>query len=112
MEVSATTKHIRMSPRKVRLVVDLVRGKPVNEALDELRMLCRAAALPVAKVVKSAAANAENNFNMTPEDLYIVRITADDGPTLKRFKARARGRVGQILKRTTHITAVVDEKEG
>ena len=112
MEVSATTKHIRMSPRKVRLVVDLVRGKPVNDALNELRMLRKAAALPVAKVVKSAAANAENNFNMTPEDLFIVRITADDGPTLKRWKARARGRVGQILKRTTHITAVVDEKEG
>lgn len=112
MEVSATTKHIRMSPRKVRLVVDSVRGKSVSQALNELRVLRKAAAVPVAKVIKSAAANAENNFNMSPNDLYIVKIAADEGPVLKRFKARARGRGGQILKRTTHITAVVDEKEG
>jgi large subunit ribosomal protein L22 len=101
-----------MSPRKVRIVVDAVRGKPVSKALNELRVLQKAAAVPVAKVIKSAAANAENNFNMSPEDLYVVKITADEGPTLKRWKARARGRVGRILKRTTHITAVVDEKEG
>jgi large subunit ribosomal protein L22 len=112
MEVFATAKQVRMSARKVRLVTDLVRGKRVSDALNELRMLRRAAALPVFKVVKSAAANAENNFNMSPEDLYIVKIMANEGPTLKRFKPRSRGRSGQILKRTTHITAVVDEKEG
>lgn len=112
MQVFATAKHVRMSPRKVRLVVDSVRGKSVNQALGELQILRKAAALPVAKVIRSAAANAENNFNMSPEELYIVRITADEGPTLKRFKPRARGRAGKILKRTTHITAVVDEREG
>ena len=112
MEVKATAKYVRMSPRKVRLVVGAVRGKPVNEALATLDFLPNAAARAVAKVVKSAAANAENNYQLSPDDLYITRIYADEGPTLKRFRPRARGRVSPILKRSSHITVVVGEKEG
>ncbi|MGQ9674888.1 MAG: 50S ribosomal protein L22 [Chloroflexota bacterium] len=112
MEVKATAKYVRMSPRKVRLVVGAVRGKPVNEALATLDFLPNAAARAVAKVVKSAAANAENNYQLSPDELYITRIYADEGPTLKRFRPRARGRVSPILKRSSHITVVVGEKEG
>lgn len=111
MEVKATAKYVRMSPRKVRLVVGAVRGKPVNEALATLDFLPNAAARAVAKVVKSAAANAENNYQLSPDELYITRIYADEGPTLKRFRPRARGRVSPILKRSSHITVVVGEKE-
>ena len=110
MQVSATLKYVRMSPRKVRLVVDLVRGRPVNEALSLLRFMPQAAAVEVAKVVKSAVANAEQNNHMSAEDLFISRITADEGPTMKRFRPRAHGRASPILKRSTHITVVVDEK--
>lgn len=111
MQVRAIAKYIRMSPRKVRLVADVVRGKPVEEALTTLRFMPSAAARVVFKVVKSAAANAENNYQMAPEDLYIARVTADEGPTLKRIRPRSRGRVSPILKRSTHITVVVDQKE-
>jgi len=110
VEVRAVEKHIRMSPQKVRLVLDVVRGKPVNEALAVLKFLPHRAAGPVAKAVKSAAANAENNFNMDPDDLVITRAVADEGRTLKRWRPRARGRVNQILKRSSHITVVVAEK--
>ena len=111
MEVSATGKYIRISPRKVRLVTDTVRGKPVNEALAALRFLPQRGAKLVAKVVRSAVANAENNYNLAAEDLYIARIYVDEGPTLKRYRPRARGRAGPILKRSSHLTVVVDEKE-
>ena len=110
VEVRAVEKHIRMSPQKVRLVLDVVRGKPVREALAILEFLPKRAAGPVAKAVQSAAANAENNFNMDPDDLYIARTSADEGRTLKRWRPRARGRVNQILKRSSHITVVVAEK--
>jgi large subunit ribosomal protein L22 len=110
VEVRAVERHIRMSPQKVRLVLDVVRGKPVNEALDILRFLPQRAARPVAKAVKSAAANAENNFNLDPDELIITRTAADEGRTLKRWRPRARGRVNQILKRASHITVVVAEK--
>lgn len=99
-----------MSAQKVRLVLETVRGKPVNEALDILKVLPQRAARPVAKAVRSAAANAENNFNMDPDDLVITRTAADEGRTLKRWRPRARGRVNQILKRSSHITVVVAEK--
>ncbi|MDP3047198.1 MAG: 50S ribosomal protein L22 [Chloroflexota bacterium] len=110
MEVKAVAKYIRTSPRKVRLVVDLVRGRPVVEALALLRFMPQAAAQDVAKVVKSAVANAEQNKHMSAEDLFISRIMADEGPTMKRFLPRSHGRSSPILKRSSHITVVVDEK--
>jgi len=112
MEVRATAKFIRASPRKVRLLLDVVRGKSVNEAVAVLRFMPQAAARDVLSVVKSAAANAENNFQMAPDDLVITSIYANEGPTFKRFRAKARGQGTRILKRTSHITVVVDEREG
>ena len=109
MEVKATAKFVRRSPQKVRLVMDAVRGKRVDEAMAILRFLPQSAAREILNVVKSAAANAENNFQMAPEDLWIKRIYADEGPTFKRFRARARGMASPILKRTSHITVVVEE---
>lgn len=111
MQVKATAKYVRMSPRKVRLVINAVRGRPVDEALATLGFLPHTAARAVAKVIKSAAANAENNYQLTPDELYIRRIYADEGPVLKRFRPRSRGRVSPILKRSSHITVVVGEKE-
>ena len=109
MEVKASSKFIRKSPQKMRLVIDAVRGKSVDEAMAILRFLPHGAAKEVLNVVKSAAANAENNYQMAPEDLVIKRIYADEGPTFKRFRARARGMASPILKRTSHITVFVDE---
>ncbi len=111
MDVRATSKYIRMTPRKVRLVVDTIRGKPVNEALDILRFLGRSAADPVAKAVKSAVANAEQNNHLSAEDLYIAEIYTNKGPTAKRWQPAARGRANPILKRSSHITVVVRERE-
>jgi large subunit ribosomal protein L22 len=110
MEVKATAKMIRRSPRKIRLVLDVVRGKRVREALAILQFMPNAAAREVASVVASAAANAENNYQMAQDDLVIVRAFADDGPTFKRFRARSRGQGAPILKRTAHITVAVDEQ--
>lgn len=112
MEVKAVAKNILISPFKVRFVVDLVRGKKVDEALNILKFTSTPVARTVAKVVKSAAANAENNYQMIPSDLKIVRIYADEARTLKRYRSQARGRANQILKRASHITVVVDEQEG
>lgn len=111
MEVRATAKHIGISPRKVRLVLDNLRGRKVDEALAILRFMPTPSARTVAKVVKSAAANAENNFQMSPSELRIVDIFANEGRTLKRFRPRSRGRVSPILKRSSHITVVVKEEE-
>ena len=110
MEVSATARYIRTSPQKLRLIVDTVRGKKVDEALTILRFLPSPTARTVAKAVKSASDNAENNYEMTPADLRIVRIFVDEGPTLKRYRAGPRGRVKPILKRSSHITVVVEEE--
>src|SRR3989337_694988 len=104
MEVKATAKQIGISARKVRLVVDAIRGRKVDEALSILRFMPTPAAREVAKVVRSAAANAENNFQMAISDLRIVRAQADEARTMKRFRARARGRMSPILKRASHIT--------
>lgn len=112
MEVRAVAKDTGISPRKMRLLVDMVRGKKVDEALTILRFAPTPTARVVAKVVKSAVANAENNFQMSPSDLKIVNVFADGGRTLKRFRPRARGRVGHILKRSSHITVIVAEVEG
>ena len=111
MEVSAVSRDTGVSPRKVRLLVDMVRGKKVDEALTLLRFAPTPLAQVVSKAIKSAAANAENNYQMTPSDLKIVRIFADEARTLKRFRPRARGRASPILKRSTHITVVVAEQE-
>lgn len=109
-EVKATAKDIGASPKRLKPIVDLVRGKPVNQALDTLGLLSSPWARVVAKVVRSAAANAENNLLMNPDDLVIVKIVADGARPLKRFRPRARGRIGRITKRSSHITVVVDEE--
>ncbi len=101
---------IRIAPRKVRLVVDLVRGKDVNEALAILKYTNKRGATAVSKVVKSAAANAVNNQMMDEDNLFIQEIYVDDGPTLKRYQPVSKGRGHQILKRTSHITCVVGER--
>ncbi len=111
MEVRAVAKNTGLPPRKVRLVLNMVRGKKVNEALAVLQFTPTPMAGTVARVIKSAAANAESNFQITAADLRIVRIFADAAPSLKRFRARARGRAGNILKRSSHITVVVAEEE-
>lgn len=111
MEVQAVAKYIRMSPRKVRLVVDLVRGRAVDEALAMLDLMPKLAAQPVAKAIRSAVANAEENYGLSREDLYIADIRADPGPTLKRGQFGARGRFKPILKRSSHITVVLNEWE-
>ena len=112
MEIQAIAKDTGMSPRKVRLLVDMVRGKKVEEALTILKFTPTPMARVVAKVVKSAVANAENNFQMSPSDLRIVKIFADEARTLKRHRPRSRGRVSPILRRSSHITVVVAEQEG
>lgn len=112
MEVRAVAKNIGISPYKVRFVVDLIRGKKVDEALTILKFTKTPTARAVAKVVKSAAANAENNFEMSPSDLKIVKIFADGARSLRRYRARARGQGNVILKRSSHITVIVSEQEG
>jgi len=112
MEVRAVAKDTGISPRKVRLLVDMVRGKKVDEALAILRFTPIPAAKAVAKVVKSAAASAENNFQMSPSDLKIVKIFADEARTLKRYQPQPRGRSSSIHKRSSHITVIVTEQEG
>jgi large subunit ribosomal protein L22 len=111
MEVRARVKDTGISPRKVRPLIDLVRGRKVDEALTILKFAPTPTAQVVAKVVKSASASAENNFQMSPSDLIIVSIFADEGQTLKRFRPRARGRASRILKRSSHITVIVAEEE-
>ncbi len=108
--VNATAKYVRLSPRKARQVVDLIRGKSVKDAKAILMLTARGAAPIVGKVLASAVANAENNNDMVSEDLYVVRAYVDEGPTLKRFKPRAMGRASRIRKRTSHITVAVDER--
>jgi len=104
----AQAKYVRMTPMKCRRVVDLVRGLPVQDALDILRFAPQAASEPVAKVIASAAANAENNKQLDPASLFISTAYVDEGPTLKRFRPRAQGRAFRIRKRTSHITVVVE----
>ena len=112
MEVKSVSKNTGVSSRKVRLLLDLIRGKKVEEALTMLKFAASPSAGMVAKIVKTAAADAENNFHLTSTDLKIVQIYADDAPMLKRFMPRARGRADKVLKRSSHITVVVAEQEG
>lgn len=111
MKVRAVSKEVGIPPQKVRLVVDMVRGKRVEDAINTLRFVPNSAARMVAKTIKSAASNAENNFQMSPAELRVVEITANAGRMLKRFRPQSRGRISPILKRTSHITVYVDEKE-
>ena len=106
-QVRATAKFVRMAPRKVRMVVDQIRNKSVEQALEVLQFSTRAAAEPVAKVVRSAVANAENNNGMRADNLVIKYAYVDEGPTLKRIRPRAKGSASRINKRTSHITIVV-----
>ncbi len=111
MEVTSKSKFLRAMPSKVRLIADLVRGKKVDEALTILKFTPSPLAAHVAKVVKTAAADAENNYEMTPANLKVVRALVDTGPLMKRFRAQARGRAAPILKRTCHISITVEEQE-
>ncbi len=111
LEIKAVAKYIALSPQKIRRVIDLVRERPVDEALALLRFLPQAAAKPVTKAIESAAANAEDVHGLSTSDLYISGITADVAPTLKRYRAGARGRVKPILKRASHITVILSELE-
>lgn len=106
----ATAKTVRIPARKARLVIDLIRGKSVAEALGILKFTPRSGAFLVEKVLKSAIANAENNFDLDVEDLYVSEAYANEGPTLKRFRPRAKGSASPINKRTSHITVVVSVK--
>ena len=106
-EARAIAKNVRVTPRKVRLVIDLVRGKDVKEALGILANLNKAAATPVAKLIKSAAANATNNFGMDADKLYVATIYANDGLRMKRYMPRAKGSASGLVKRSSHITVVV-----
>ncbi|MCC7522650.1 50S ribosomal protein L22 [Candidatus Uhrbacteria bacterium] len=110
MDVHASLRFLRMSPRKVRLVVDAVRGLPVAAAETRLQFLPKLAAEPVLKLLRSAIANAEHNFHLNKEDLVIKTIVADQGPTIKRSRPRAFGRAAPIRKRTTHISLTLATK--
>ena len=112
MRVSATAKYIRRSTRKTRLVVQAIRGRRVEDAAALLQFMPQAAARDVARVLKSAAANAESNHNLSADELIVVDARADEGPTLKRWQPRARGQAFQIHKPMTHITVVVGDREG
>ncbi len=108
---TACAKYIRISPTKVRVVIDTVRGKMVNEALAMLKATPKAASTIVYKVIASATANAEHNNNLAREDLYVAEIFADGGPILKRVNPVSKGRAYRINKRTSHITVILDTKE-
>ncbi len=107
MEVKAVAKFVRISPRKVRLVMDEVRGKRVEEAVNFLTFAPQKGAFLLKKVIQSAVANAEENTSLDVDSLYIKRVYADEGPTLKRFRPRAQGRATRIRKRTSHLTVVL-----
>ena len=110
METRAVAKFVRISPRKIRLVMDQVRGKQVGEALNMLSFAPQRGARILKKLVNSAIANAEQNKGVDVDSLYIRRVYADEGPTLKRWRPRAQGRATSIRKRTSHLTVVLNEK--
>lgn len=109
MEVRANTSYIRVSPQKARLVANLVKGRTVSDALSMLEYTPKAASLYVLKLIKSAVANAGNKEGIDVDTLFVKNVLVDAGPTLKRFRARSMGRGTRILKRTCHITVVLDE---
>jgi large subunit ribosomal protein L22 len=109
MQVRAIAKHIGIPPRKMRLVTNAVKGLRINEALAILQFLPNAGATPVSKVVASAAANAENNYNLNPDDLFILNIVTDESFRIKRGRARSHGRASRIVRRYCHVTVVVSD---
>lgn len=109
MEVKAQSNNLRMSPRKVRLVADLVRGQKIATALAQLNFANKAAALPIAKLIKSAVANAQHNFDLAEDNLFVKTISVDGGATLKRWMPRAQGRATPLRKRTSHINLILGE---
>lgn len=111
MEARATLSNVRISPRKVQIVLDLIRNKPTDVALATLRLTPKAASPILEKLVKSAMANADNNHGMNRDDLYVAECYVTPGPIMKRIMPRAQGRAFRILKRTSHITVVLKEKE-
>ncbi len=111
MEAKAQARFIRIAPRKARVVMDLVRGKDVDEAFSILRFVSKRASGIIEKVLHSAVANAEHNYEMNKDGLYIYRAYVDEGPTLKRFRPRALGRATRIRKRTSHISIVLRQRE-
>jgi large subunit ribosomal protein L22 len=110
METRAVAKYVRISPRKIRLVMNQVRGKQVEEALNMLSFTPKRGARILKKLVNSAVANAEQNTDVDVDSLYIMRVYADEGPTLKRWRPRAQGRATSIRKRTSHLTVILNEK--
>lgn len=110
MEARAVARHIRIAPRKVRVVVDLIRGKNVGEAFAILKYTPKVGSEVVEKVLKSAVANAEHNYDMNVDNLYVSQVYVDQGPTLKRIHPRSRGQAFKILKRTCHVTVAVQER--
>ncbi len=109
-DIHAKINNLALSAQKVRLVIDMVRGKNANEALEILRFINKRAALPVTKLVASAVANAEENFGVSRDDLYVAKITADEAPTRKWRRFGARGRFKPVLRRTSHVTVVLRER--
>ena len=110
MEAKAVAKYVRMSPSKLKPVARLVIGKDLNEALNILRFTPGKGAEIIEKVVKSAAANTENNFDMNPDNLVVAEVFTNQGPTMKRWRAGAQGRAGRILKRSSHVAVTLREK--
>lgn len=111
MEARAVLKYARISPRKVKIVLDLIRNKPVNVAMGILKNTPKSASEYLEKLLASAIANAENNHNMNKNELYVAECYATQGPTLKRIRPRAKGRAFKILKKTSHVTLVLKEKQ-
>jgi large subunit ribosomal protein L22 len=109
MEVKATQRYVRISPQKVRMIVDAIKGKPAETAINALKFMPQKSAGIVEKIVRSAVANADQNTSIDVDDLIVSNLIVDQGPSMKRFKARARGRGARILKRTAHITVVLAE---
>ena len=110
MEATAVAKYVRIAPRKVRVVMDLIRGKKVADAFAILKFTPKVGAEAIEKVLKSAVANAENNFDMNVDNLYVSTCFVDQGPTMKRIHPRSRGQAFKILKRSSHITVAVEER--
>ncbi|MDD3156600.1 MULTISPECIES: 50S ribosomal protein L22 [Sporomusaceae] len=110
MEAKAVAKNIRIAPRKVRVVIDLIRGKNVGEAFAILKYTPKVGTEVVEKVLKSAVANAENNLDLNVDNLYVSAVYVDQGPTMKRIHPRSRGQAFKILKRSSHVTVVVQER--
>ena len=111
MEAKAYLRHVRIAPRKVQIVLDLIRNKPVDVAMAVIKNTPKAACEPLEKLLKSAIANAENNHNMSKDSFYVAECYVTPGPTMKRIRPRAQGRAFSVLKRSSHITLVLKEKE-